>query len=95
MTRYTVDSEAVAAAAAAITATVGRLQGEAGALHSQLDQLQGSWTGQAAQAFQGVVQQWHTTQTNLEQALAGIDRALRSAGEQYVQIETANARLFL
>jgi WXG100 family type VII secretion target len=89
-----VDSEAVAGAAAAITGTVGRLQGEASALQSQLDQLQGVWTGQAAQAFQTVVQQWRTTQANLEQVLAGIDHALRQAGDQYVQIELANARLF-
>jgi WXG100 family type VII secretion target len=95
MTRYTVDSDAVAAAASAITATVARLQGDAGALHSQLEQLQGTWTGQAAQAFQGVVQQWRTTETNLEQVLASIDRALRQAGRQYVEIELANARLFV
>ncbi|MDQ1531578.1 MAG: hypothetical protein QOE37_1683 [Microbacteriaceae bacterium] len=95
MTRYTVDSDAVAAAASAITGTVARLQGEAGSLHSQLEQLQGTWTGQAAQAFQAIVQQWRTTQTNLEQVLASIDRALRQAGEQYAEIELANARLFV
>ena len=94
MTRYTVDSEAVNAAAAAITGTTGRLQGEMTSLHGQLEQLQGVWTGQAAQAFQGVVQQWRTAQTNLEQVLGSIDRALRQAGEQYAQIELANLRLF-
>lgn len=94
MTRYTVDSEAVATAASAITGTVGRLQGEANALHSQLDALQGAWTGTAATAFQGVVQQWRGAQANLEQALGAIDHALRTAGTQYAEIELANARLF-
>jgi early secretory antigenic target protein ESAT-6 len=94
MTRYTVDSDAVAAAAAAITGTVARLQGEVGALHGQLEALQGAWSGSAAVAFQGVVQQWRTTQNDVELVLASIDRAVRAAGEQYLQTELANARLF-
>jgi early secretory antigenic target protein ESAT-6 len=94
MTRYTVDSDAVDAAAAAITATVSRLQGEVTSLHGQLDALQGVWTGAAAIAFQGVVQQWRTTQTSVEQVLGSIDRALRVAGQQYIETEIANARLF-
>jgi 6 kDa early secretory antigenic target len=94
MTRYTVDSDAVAAAAATITATVGRLQSDASALQSGLAALEATWTGQAATAFQGVVQQWRSTQANLEQVLAQIDSALRTAGAQYVDVELANARLF-
>ena len=73
MTRFTVDSDAVDSAAAAIGATVSRLQSEVTALHGQLDALQGVWTGGAAVAFQGVVQQWRTTQTSVEQVL-GIHR---------------------
>jgi WXG100 family type VII secretion target len=94
MTRYTVDSDAVDSAAAAITATVSRLQGEVTSLHGQLDALQGVWTGSASIAFQGVVQQWRTTQTSVEQVLGSIDHALRVAGQQYVETELANARLF-
>ena len=94
MTRYTVDSDAVEAAAARISGTVGRLQGEAAALHAQLEALQGSWTGAAATAFQAVVQQWRRAQADLEAALTSIDHALRTAGAQYAQIELANARLF-
>jgi WXG100 family type VII secretion target len=94
MTRFTVDSDAVDSAAAAITATVSRLQGDVTSLHGQLDALQGVWTGAAAIAFQGVVQQWRTTQTSVEQVLASIDRALRVAGQQYVETELSNARLF-
>lgn len=94
MTRYTVDSDAVQTAASAITGTVSRLQSEVAALHGQLEALQGSWTGSAAVAFQGVVQQWRTTQTSVEQVLASIDRALRIAGQQYLETELANARMF-
>jgi 6 kDa early secretory antigenic target len=94
MTRYTVDSDAVDTAAAAISATVSRLQSEVSSLHGQLETLQGTWTGAAAVAFQGVVQQWRTTQTSVEQVLSSIDRALRVAGQQYLETELANARLF-
>lgn len=94
MTRYTVDSDAVSSAAASITGTVSRLQSEVAALHGQLDALQGVWTGSAAIAFQGVVQQWRATQTSVEHVLESIDRALRVAGQQYIETELANARLF-
>ena len=94
MTRFTVDSDAVAAANAAIGGTVARLQGEVTALHGQLEALQGVWTGSAAVAFHGVVQQWRATQQNVEEVLSSIDRALRAAGQQYVETELANARLF-
>ena len=94
MTRYTVDSDAVQTAASAIAGTVARLQSEVAALHGQLDALQGAWTGSAAVAFQGVVQQWRGTQSQVEQVLASIDRALRAAGQQYLETEMANARLF-
>ena len=40
------------------------------------------------------MQQWRTTQANLEQVLGSIDRALRLAAQQYADIELANARLF-
>lgn len=94
MTRFTVDSDAVAAAASAITSTTARLQSEVSALHGQLEALQGVWTGSASIAFHGVVQQWRTTQANVEEVLSNIDRALRVAGQQYVETELANARLF-
>ena len=40
------------------------------------------------------MQQWRTVQANLEHALTGIDHALRVAGQQYADIELANARMF-
>ena len=61
MTRYQVDSEAVAAATAAARASIGRIQSEVGSLHGQLSNLQGSWSGQAATAFQGIVADWKAT----------------------------------
>ena len=63
-------------------------------LHGQLTNLQSSWTGQAASAFTGVVTEWKTTQQRVEENLAAINQALTHAGQQYAEIEAANARLF-
>jgi len=95
MTRYTVDSEAVAAATAAIRGTVARIQGEVSGLHGQLVALQGSWTGQASVQFQSVVSDWKLTQARVEESLGLISAALGQAGLQYAEVEQANQRLFL
>ena len=95
MTRYQVDSEAVLAATGAVRSTIGRLQSEVGSLHGQLVQLQSSWTGEAATAFSGVVTEWKSTQQRVEENLAAINQGLTRAGQQYAEIEAANARLFV
>ena len=94
MTRYQVDSEAVLGATTAARSTIGRIQAEVSGLHGQLDNLQGSWTGQAASAFQAVVTDWKATQQRVEESLAAISHALGQAGQQYADIEASNARLF-
>ncbi|AYF97404.1 WXG100 family type VII secretion target [Protaetiibacter intestinalis] len=95
MSSYQVDSEAVLAQATAARSTVGRIQGEVGALHSQLEQLQASWTGTAATAFRGVVADWRAAQQRVEESLAALGTALAQAAQQYAEIEQHNARLFL
>jgi len=94
MTRYQVDSEAVLSATGAVRTSIGRIQSEVAGLHSQLTNLQASWTGQASTAFSGVVADWKVTQQRVEENLAAINQALTQAGQQYADIEAANARLF-
>jgi WXG100 family type VII secretion target len=94
MSTFQVDSEAVLAHAAAARQTVGRIQGEVSALHSQLEQLQSTWTGGAASAFRAVVDDWRTTQHRVEESLTAIGAALAQAGQQYAEIEQHNTRLF-
>ena len=55
MSQYQVDSEAVSASASSIRSTIDRIQADVTAMHSQLTSLEGSWSGQAAVAFQAVV----------------------------------------
>ena len=95
MTRYNVDIEAVLSATGAVQGTISRIQAEVGGLNAQLGALQGSWSGQAATAFQSVVSDWTTTQHRVEESLAAISTALGHAGQQYAEIEQSNARLFL
>lgn len=94
MTRYQVDSEAVISATGAVRSSIIRIQSEVAGLHGQLTNLQSSWTGQASTAFSGVVAEWKTTQQRVEENLAAINQALTLAGQQYAEIEAANARLF-
>jgi len=94
MAVFSVDSDAVLTATGAIRATGDRLQGETAAMLGQLTQLQGSWTGSAAVAFQSVIDRWRGAQRELEGALAEIGAALTHAGNQYAQTELAAAGLF-
>jgi len=95
MTRYQIDSEAVASATTAVQAAASRIQADVSGMHSQLLALQGSWTGQAASAFQSVVSDWTTTQRRVEESLQAINAGLARAGQHYAEIELQNARLFV
>ena len=94
MTQYQVDSDSVFATSGAARGSISRIQAEVEALHSQLLALQSSWTGQAASAFQVVVDDWKITQVRVEECLSSINTALGQAGQQYADIEATNASLF-
>ncbi|MFM7013942.1 MAG: WXG100 family type VII secretion target [Actinomycetota bacterium] len=95
MAQFQVDSDQVIAANAQITATITRLQSEVQNLHNQLQSLQGSWRGAAAESFQALANRWRTTAGAVDAQLAEIGTALALAGAQYRDIEYANQRLFL
>ena len=94
MTRYEVDSEAVFTTTGAVRSSMGRIEAEVSGLLSQLVNLQASWSGQAASAFQGVVTEWRATQQQVAETMGSINIALGQAGQQYADIEQSNARLF-
>jgi WXG100 family type VII secretion target len=71
-----------------------RLSSESSALLGQLVGLQGSWTGTASAAFQGVVADWRATQARVEESLGSIGRALGTVAQQYAEAEASNAGLF-
>ena len=94
MTRYQVDSDEVLGTSSAVRASIGRIQAEVGALHGQLVNLQSSWTGPAATAFQTVAASWHGTEQRVAEDLGAINQALAQAGQQYAEAEATNARMF-
>ncbi len=94
MTQFQVDSEQVLAANTAIQNTIGRVQGDIEALHSQLQSLQDSWRGLAANQFQELAVRWHTTASAVQAQLGELGQALAFAANQYEEIEQANLRLF-
>jgi len=94
MSRFHVDSDQVLSATGAARASMERISGEVSGLLTQLTNLQGSWGGAAATAFQGVVADWRSTQQRVEQSMAAINQALGHAAQQYAEIEAANTRLF-
>lgn len=94
MAVFSVDSDAVLTATAAVRGTIERLEAEASAMLGQLTQLQSTWTGSASVAFQSVVDQWRATHRQVEDSLASINHALGMAGRQYAEAELASLSLF-
>jgi len=94
MSRFEVDSAAVAQASAAVQASATTLGAEVDRMMRHLLELQGSWKGQAAMSFNDVVAQWRGTQERVRVNLEEIQRALAAAGRQYEEVEQATARMF-
>ena len=94
MSRFEVDSARVAQASAAVNASVGSISGEVDRMMRNLLDLQSSWRGTAASQFQGVVSDWRATQERVRQSLEEISTTLNAAGQQYAEVEQANARMF-
>ena len=95
MTQFTVDSEQVWAANAAVQNTITRINQEVDVLHGQLVGLQATWTGLASNSFQELAAHWRATSAVVETQLGALGAALATAATQYVEIELANQRLFL
>ena len=94
MTRYQVDSDVVMGTTGSVRARIETIQSEVDAMMRQLTELQSTWTGEASNAFQGVVADWRGTQRRVEESAVHINTALARAGSQYQEIERANASMF-
>ncbi|MFZ4078099.1 MAG: WXG100 family type VII secretion target [Microbacteriaceae bacterium] len=94
MTQFHVDSDAVTHASATVAGSVQRIQAEVVALRSQLADLQASWSGPAATAFQTTVDAWHQTQVRVEESLSSLNSALATAARHYAEMEVATTRMF-
>ena len=93
--RYEVDSAQVLQAGTAVQASSEQIREEVDRMMRHLLDLQGSWRGQAAMSFQGVVSDWQATQERVRASLDEIQRALAVAGRQYAEVESATAAMFV
>jgi ESAT-6 family protein len=77
-------------AAASHVAEVNRsVQGQLMGLRNQLAPLAGAWKGQAATAFQLLMERWGTDARNLNEALNSIGEQIRGSGTTYAQADEA------
>lgn len=63
------------------------VQGQLSGLRNQLAPLTGAWKGQAATAFQLLMERWDTDARNLNEALSSIGEQIRGSGTTYAQAD--------
>jgi WXG100 family type VII secretion target len=91
---FQVNSETLGVVASAANGSIAAIQGEIATLNGQVTELAGVWTGSAANAFSGAIEQWRAAQRVVEDALASLSQALVAAGQSYADVEQANMYLF-
>lgn len=94
MSRFEVDSDAMASAAAATQRSIAGVEAEVNGMLHTLEALQGSWRGQAAGTFADLTAQWRATQLRVQESIRSIQAALAHASSQYADVEATNARMF-
>ena len=93
MTSFHVDPNALDAAATHITRTIESLHSDIASLTTQLRGLDGTWSGPAAVAFAGVVDEWTNNSTRVAETLGDIGIALRTIQAHYLETEQSNLRI--
>lgn len=94
MSTINIDAERITQAASTASHSAATLHSEVDRLMHQLRALQECWTGTASAGFQTVVADWQQVQAKVHESLTQIQKALALAGQQYAEVENANAKLF-
>lgn len=94
MVQFNVDSAQVAQGALAARRHGDAIRSEVQAMTVLLTQMEGSWRGGAAAAFQSTLAQWRATQQQVETALGSLANALDVAAQQYAEVESTNLQMF-
>jgi WXG100 family type VII secretion target len=93
MTSFHVDALALDGAASHIARTIESIHTDITSLTSQLRGLDGSWSGPAALAFAGVIDEWMTSSARLTESLSDIGTSLRQIQAHYLETEQSNVRI--
>jgi len=89
MATIKVTSEQLESTASSLASGEADISGKLGQLHSQVQTLvDADWQGSASTSFQELWQQWHTSATQLQEALQGISQMLSKTGNVYQQTES-------
>lgn len=94
MAIFQIDTGDLMAKSGTVEATLSRIQSDVNSMEGQLRQLQETWKGSAALAFQDVLTQWRATQVQVEQSLASVRQAMAAASTHYEEVESTNTRIF-
>ncbi len=70
------------------------VQGQLSQLRGQLAPLAGAWKGQAASAFQVLMDRWDNDARTLNEALNGIGEQIRGSGTTYAQADEAENQTY-
>ena len=93
MTSFHVDAHALDGAATHIARTIESIHTDIASLTGQLRGLDGSWSGPAALAFAGVVDEWMSASTRVTESLSDIGTALRQIQTHNLETEQANVHI--
>lgn len=94
MSNFATNTEEMRTKSANIQSTAERIRADINTMQANLQELEGTWHGVASANFQGVVTQWRATQTQVEESLNSISRALTMGAQHYDDAEQANASMF-
>jgi early secretory antigenic target protein ESAT-6 len=95
MPQFHVNSDELASKSQAVRGSIDQLRAEVDRMQRNLLDLQGSWSGSAANNFQALISDWRGIQVRVETSLENINTALATAATQYAQAEEANTRMFM
>ena len=94
MSLFHVDSDRVLATASSAQTRSDEIAANVDALMHDLASLADTWQGTAASSFQSAAEEWRGVQHSVHDSLRSITEALRTAGQQYQEVEAANTRMF-
>ena len=92
--RITVTSGELRSTSTQMQATAGQIGDQLRTMLNNVQQLTGTWTGQAASTFSNHYQTFNSNWSRCEAALGGIAQMLGSSAESYDQTERAIAARF-
>jgi len=88
---YTTDAATMQKAAQQVQQVSEEIGSELNSLMSNLEPVAASWKGNAASAFQQLMERWRQDASKLQQALADIAQMLEQTNKSYSQAEENNS----